>query len=271
MSLYHRQGAITLDTRLRVGETVKVVLLNKDRTKVYLVYELAPPEGSVDEKPEGQGLPGGRVAKEEFVRDTAYRETINEAGFVTNPKMILLAPQKRNHNLLASNPHRLIIVLSEIVAADGQEKSAPNGEYIPQEAIVEKDEVDPSRAGWFPIDNLPIQIDESDKMVRAGLYISHFLYLYEIYAEGVINVRPFCEDIMHKVVDKIAELETRREKRLTGDTADTETAPEISEDAGDQDTGWGPEAIADLEEKKSIGRETQDDEWRKWAESPVGA
>lgn len=268
MPLY-RLNDITLDTRLRVGETVKVPLFDKDRKKVYLTYERAPQKDSPDQKPEGYSLPGGRVEREETVRKATNREVTNETGFVAEPTTILYVHPKRNHNLLAGEPHRLIIVLSEIVPSDGQEYSVPSGEYKPQANVVEKDEVDPLRSGWFPIDNLPIQIYEGDNLVQEGIYISHFLYLYEMYADGVINTRPFCADIMHLVADKIAALEERRQKRLTGDAAEAETAPEISEDTSDDTAGWSEEAIKSLGAPKP--RDDSDDAWRKWAESTASA
>lgn len=258
MPLY-RGNDVSMDTRLRVGETVKVALFNKNRTKVYLTYERKPQKDSPDQKPESFGLTGGRVEKEETVRKTTNREVTNETGFVVEPGNILYVKNRKNFNLMSSDPHRLILVSADIIPSDGQEDSVPSGEYTPQANVVEKDEVDPSRSGWFPIDNLPTQIYEGDNLVQEGIYISHFLYLYEMYADGVINVRPFCEDIMHLVADKIAEFEARREKRFTGNTADAEAVPETSEETVGDSTGWTEEAVKNLERSR-------DDEYRRWAE-----
>ena len=261
MPLY-RGNDITLDTRLRVGETVKVVLFNRDRTKIYLTYELPPTGKSPDEKPSGYGLPGGGIEKEETVRDAAYSEVRNETGFITVPIAILYVHIKKNHNPLADYPHRLIIVLSSILPSDGQADYVPSGEYTPQARIVEDDEVDPKLNGWFPIDNLPIQICKGDDIIREGLYISHLLYIYEVYADGVINVKPYCEDIMHKVAEKISELDQRRKKWLIGETSEAVVAPDKPEDEEAGASGWNEKAIKDLQSSR-------DDEYRKWAESPA--
>ena len=269
MPLY-RGDAITLDTRLRVGETVKVALFNKKRTKVYLNYELPPTDKSLDSKPAGYGLPGGGIEKEETIRDAAYSETRNETGFVTEPRDILYVHAKKNHDPLAANPHRLIVILSDILPSDGQAESVTSGEYTPQARIVETDEGDPALNGWYPIDNLPIQICEGDVPKREGTYISHFLYLYRMYADGVINIKPFCADIMHLVVEKVNELDAYRRERL-GETAEAVVAPDASGETGDNNTGWTEEAVKALGGNSAPADETEDEKWCRWAESPVTA
>lgn len=262
MPLY-RGNDITLDTRLRIGETVKAVLLNRAHTKVYLNYELPPTGESLDSKPAGFGLPGGGIEKEETVRDAAYSETRNEAGYVSDPRAILYVIIKKNHDPLAAHPHRLIVVLSDILPSDGQAESVQSGEYTPQARIVETDEVDPELNGWYPIDNLPTQICEGDVTKREGIYISHFLILYRMYADGVINVKPFCADIMHLVAEKVNELDAYRRERL-GETAEAVASPDSSKETGDDSAGWSEEAIKALENRKN-------EDWRRWAESPVTA
>jgi ADP-ribose pyrophosphatase YjhB (NUDIX family) len=275
MPLY-RGDSVTLDSRLRDGETVKVVLLNKLKNKVYLTYELPVPGSGQNDKPAGYSLPGGGGEDGETLRDVAYRETMNETGFVTIPERVLYVIPKRNHNPL-KEPHRLIVVLSKIVPG---EQPAGADELAPQAPVVEKDEVDPKLNGWFEIANLPIQIDreivapktfkgesEDDEdseteviMERGGIYPSHFLILNDLYNDGVISVKPFCADLMHI----IAEREAKKAQK------DAVVPPVISADDDDFDDlpiGWDEEAIKSL-----IKPTIQDDEgWRRFGESLAAA